>query len=443
MFRKKLLLKLAKIFIPKTLFLRFILIITIPIILVEIFSVRIFYERHWYNITSYNASVLARQLKLIEELEILGDKKNLEILQNVFNFELKILPPLSPEIIKKKNQKREILILNSTLNEILEKKAYSTFEKNLKKIRTYIFFDDKTLKITTDSKPLLSVTTEIYILWIIAISLIMTIISLIFAKNQIKSILELANAADNFGRNSNFGKDYKPSGAAEIRKAGYAIIKMNDRIKKNMDKRAQLLATISHDLRTPLTRMILALELMEQSEDIELIKEDAQSMKHMIESYLDYARGQESEEFIEVNIDEWLSNFIKSFRSQKVIFTGKKTAKKIYCDIKELSFKRAISNIVTNAEKYAKKCYISCKKNQNFYQIIIEDDGKGIPEIEREMVFKPFYRMDKARKIDTHGSVGLGLSITREIIISHKGIVTLEDSEKYGGLKVSIIIPIS
>jgi two-component system osmolarity sensor histidine kinase EnvZ len=300
-----------------------------------------------------------------------------------------------------------------------------------------------TLVFTRSYKHLVSPTTYVFIVWMISLTILLMIVSLIFSKNQIKSILALAKAADNFVFEKNTNEIYKPSGATEIRRAGISFLRMKKRIENYIAKRTQTLAMISHDLKTPLTRLKLQLEMLDQqSPEIQNMKQDADSMKQMIDSYLDFARGEGGENFQCHKIMDWFKKRIKSsnYKSLKIKYIDHTENSEVL--IKPLAFQRAIDNIISNASKYANRCQITFSKREEAITIEIEDDGVGIKDDYKGKVLKPFYRLDAARNIESEGSVGLGLSITNEIIIGHNGQLELLDSKELGGLKVKIILPI-
>nr|MBP9778339.1 ATP-binding protein [Rickettsiaceae bacterium] len=286
---------------------------------------------------------------------------------------------------------------------------------------------------------LLNPTTYIFALWIIFLTIILLAVSLIFSKNQIKSILELTNAAEKYGRGEKM-PEYKPSGAREIRKAGIAFLKMKDRIERQTAKRTQMLAMISHDLKTPLTRMKLQVELMDDSEEKEELNHDINSMQYMISSYLDFARGEGGESFSKVELNKWVSDYIKlSWNKSNIELEQKKN--NIFAQIKIYSFTRALNNIISNATKYSTKIKISVYSQNDNAFITVEDNGKGIDNIEKNHVFKPFYRGNKARTFEDSTNVGLGLAITKEIITGHYGSISLAESKTLKGLLVKIKIP--
>jgi two-component system osmolarity sensor histidine kinase EnvZ len=216
---------------------------------------------------------------------------------------------------------------------------------------------------------------------------------------------------------------------------------MRDRIERQTAKRTQMLAMISHDLKTPLTRMKLQVELMDLSEEKEELQYDIDSMQHMIDSYLDFARGEGGEDFKPTNLNHWILSYIKTKWSQKDIALDI-SPNAVITLIKPHSFERAIANLIGNAFKHSTKVKISLSSNEDEAIIIIEDNGKGIKKDELKSVFKPFYRSDKSRPLDNSAGVGLGLAITKEIISGHYGTITLGKSSVLKGLLVQIQLPL-
>ena len=428
-----------EILIPKSLITRFTLIICVPMVACQFFAVYLFYERHWHNVSTQTSNMIVSQLGLVVEGYVQGDLTNVVKYSRIFNFESKIIPYV-PEISRAKDRS-EILILDEILQEKIQGYITLLLDKQRSKINIFIkLSDDKIVNITLPSKPLINPTSEIFVLWIIGISVLFLLVALLFAKNQIRFIEELSDAANNFGKNKDGGEiNFKPKGATEIRQAGIALIKMQERIEKHVQKRLQLLAMISHDLRTPLTRMLLQLELGDDNYENKMLKQDAMSMKHMIDSYLDFARGEEAEKGEIIELTTWVKEFFdhSKFGNTKLIeYHGE-----AYALIKPLSFMRALSNIISNAEKYSTYSELTLEVTNSEVSFILEDNGPGIKEEERGLVFKAFYRSDKARRIDKYGSVGLGLSIAKEIILGNNGTISILGGKKLGGAKITITIP--
>ncbi len=427
--------------VPKGILARFALIICAPIIICELVTIYIFYEKVWFNISAHTSKMISNQIKLVLMESENGDLTKVVKYSQLFNVHIEAIDAL-PKIYEMPDR-TEISILSDILRENFSNFQFIHHETTKPLIVIYFAHDiNKCLKISIPSKPLLNPTAEIFILWILGVSTTFLIVAMAFAKNQIRSIEELSEAANSFGSkitlNSPPAVKFKPSGATEIRRAGIAFIKMQDRIRRQMKKRLHMLASISHDLRTPLTRMILQIELMEANHENQMLKSDLDSMKHMIDSYLDFARGESCEQFTYTEINEYIQEFFKLSRFQKTkLILGNDP---IYAKIRRLSFTRALANLISNAEKYTSYAEVRCFTSNNKIIISIDDNGPGIATHERDLVFKAFYRSDKARDIGS-GSVGLGLPITKEIILAHKGDIYIEDSGILSGARIVVIIP--
>lgn len=425
---------------PKGILARFTLIICMPMIICQLIGVYLFYERHWNNVSIQTSAKLTSEIEIVMAEYSHGNQMDTARLSRIFDFKFENIDRIPSLTVTP--HRIELNILSQALKKAF--KSFVSLKHDVTNNKILIYFDkgnEDILKVTIPSKPLINPSAEIYVAWMLGISILFLVISMIFAKNQIRSIEELSKAANNFGAVGAEPFVFKPSGASEIRKAGIAFLKMQDRLERQVKKRLQMLAMISHDLRTPLTRMLLQLELSKKSKDNEMLKQDAESMKHMIDSYLDFARGEEGEEFVTVEIKKWLKEFFEHSRFKNTkLMLGKH---ELYAEIKPLAFMRALANIISNAEKYSKNSDFSyCQSGDKIY-FTLEDDGPGIKDEEKNLVFKTFYRSDKARRIDQYGSVGLGLPIAKEIILRHKGEIKIEDSTKLGGAKIVVTIPVT
>lgn len=426
---------IRKRILPTSLLTRFMLIIIIPVLVAQLLAVYLFYQRHWYHVADKISYLLAKEIaQLVDNLS--ENPNNIESGQ-FLNLKYVVVNNLDLPLIQKKYPE-EIEIFKKSIQQQLGYEGFIELDKS-KNLFLYLPLKQDLLKIKLPYKALLHPTTEIFVLWIMLLTFLLLSIALIFSKNQIKSIIELTDAAESYGIGEKI-KTYKPSGAKEIRRAGIAFLKMKDRIEKQTKKRTQMLAMISHDLKTPLTRMKLQVELMANSEEKEELQYDINSMQHMIDSYLDFSRGEGGENFIEVDINKWLADYVQSKWTGKDIAINK-TAEEIYIPIKPHSFERAIANLLSNAFKYSTKVAISVCAEKHDVLITIEDNGKGIKKHERQTVFKPFYRADKSRSLDTSPGVGLGLAITKEIINGHYGSISLGESKNLAGLLVKIELP--
>ncbi len=422
--------------IPQTLLVRFLLIITIPTLISQIIAVYLFYDRHWYNVSYYTGTIIANEIRLLVDRFKQDDFKTQHLIKSYLNIPYNFKP--GKIIASTQYEGEEINILHNILTQKIDEKNIVSL-KGDNKINVAIQLANGSFEVEIPAKLLINPTTYIFILWLVFLSILLLAVSLIFSKNQIKSILELAKVADAFGRGVNPNINYKPTGAREIRHAGLAFLKMKERIEKQLIKRTQMLAMISHDLRTPLTRMKLQLALMDSSEHIIDLKKDIESMNQMISSYLDFARGEGGEDFLVVDIAVWLRNFLASqYSYQHIELNIKKTA---MVNIKPFAFQRVIVNLLNNAFKYGTQVKIVIQSDKSKILISIEDNGEGIKEEDMINVFKPFYRSDEARSLSDYGNVGLGLAITKEIISDHNGNINLAKSADLGGLAVLISLP--
>jgi two-component system osmolarity sensor histidine kinase EnvZ len=412
------------------------LIIIVPTLVGQLLAVHLFYQRHWYNVSQHTSELISTEISSLIRTKKYASPPYKK--RSYLNLEYLFIPDATlPKAHKQHIEEFEIF--KKTLKQEINQDGTVVFDKD-GRVKLYLQSENGILQIRLPYKSLLNPTTYIFVLWIIFLTILLLTVSLIFSKNQIKSIIELTNAAEKYGRGDK-NSLYKPSGSKEIRRAGLAFLKMRDRIERQTTKRTQMLAMISHDLKTPLTRMKLQVELMDDSEEKEELQYDIESMQHMMLSYLDFARGEGGEEFQTLDLNNWLNNYITSkWQGQNIqIHTDKKP---IFIQIKLHSFERAIANLISNALKYSTKVVISVYSEKSNAFITVEDNGSGIKPQDRKLVFKPFYRADKSRSLDHFASVGLGLAITKEIINGHYGTISLDDSKKLNGLLVKIQLPI-
>jgi two-component system osmolarity sensor histidine kinase EnvZ len=278
-------------------------------------------------------------------------------------------------------------------------------------------------------------SVRIFVLWLTLPSVLLILIALIFLKNQTRPIVNLAKAAERFGKGESID-NLRPSGASEIRKATFEFDRMIKRINRHLTQRSEMLSGISHDLRTPLTRLKLQLAMMDKKETAQKMAEDIDEMEKMLNDYLQYAKSQTEEKSIRININKLISNILKKYDPSKYNFVSS--------DVLEIRgrknlIKRCILNIIENGFAYGNKIFIEIKKSINGAIITVEDNGPGIPKNEYSNVFRPFYRIDKSRGLNKSG-VGLGLSVVQDIVKSHGGNISLSES-RYKGLLVKISLP--
>lgn len=292
------------------------------------------------------------------------------------------------------------------------------------------------IRILVDRKRTFATTGHIFIVWVILFSLLLIIIALSFLRNQVKSVLKLAAAAEAWGRGEDIGA-LKPSGATEVRQAARAISQMRERIIAFVDQRTAMLAGVSHDLRTPLTRLKLQLALLPPSEDKDAAKRDIEEMEAMLNAYLAFAKGEEGEQYESVQLEDLVRETALSVaeRAEVSVTSTPDSALRV----RPLAVKRALSNLFNNAADHARQIKVSLLRTGAYFTVFIEDDGPGIPEDLHEEAFKPFSRLDPSRNQNKSG-VGLGLSLARDVARSHGGDIRLSRSD-LGGLKVAFRLP--
>ena len=430
---------MIKKFLPQTLLGRSIMILVVPLIILQLIITVIFYNRHWDTITRHRTIDFVKDITLV--VESFEKNKSIEnqkwTLNNVSEklqlqtfYKKNVTLNLEQHELKPTKLKKYLLENLDPLN----KKFNLDINDKKKIITVMVELDEGVLEFRASKKRIYSSTTYIFILWMISASIILFIVALLFLKNQIKPIRKLAIAVDRFGKGKNIG-NFKPSGAREVRRVSNAFKIMKERIENSISQRNRMFSSISHDIRTILTRMKLNLELHKL--DKGGLKKDLVEMEQMVEEYLKYAKGEEKEKIQKVNIIS-LINLIKKRYSKKNIYFN--NGKKINISVRLNSIKRCINNLLSNSLKFSKNIKITCNKKNNYVEIIIDDDGPGIPEKERKKVLQPFYRVEDSRNRDT-GGIGLGITIAADIINNHGGNFFL-DKSPLGGLRAKIYLPI-
>ena len=294
-------------------------------------------------------------------------------------------------------------------------------------------------KFETSSKNIFSTSIFGFVAWMIGTSMLLFLVAVLFLRIQVRSIAELAQVAEDFGKGID-NKDFKPYGSSEVRKAAIAFIKMKERIQRQISERTQMLAGVSHDLRTPLTRMKLQATMLPDPQEQKDLLADIDEMEKMLDGYLSFVSGEGGEKAAFVDMNELILSVLNKFRNQNAMIRYKTNDQVSAIQGREQALKRAMTNIIGNAFKYGKTVSVDLESNNRKMEIVVDDDGPGIPADKREEVFKAFYRLDESRNKET-GGVGLGLSIAKDVITSHGGTIELLDSP-IGGLRVLISIPL-
>ena len=432
--------KLIKYFLPKRLFYRALIIVAAPTILLQIIVTVVFYDSIWIKANKNITRSLVAQLKAIDEV-YQNDKKNLDFFtdsyKNNFNFEIGI----NQEIFPTSSGERRF----SPMDRSLRRELKSVFGNNNYWFNTSKFKNAVEIKIRSGNdvleflvpKDMVSTSSvRLFVLWTTLPSLVLIIIALMFLKNQTKPLVKLAKAAERFGK-GDYVNDFRASGSQEIRKAAFEFDRMAKRINRHLNQRAEMLSGISHDLRTPLTRLKLQLAMLKQKEVSDNMSKDIDEMEKMLNDYLQFAKTQATESTITINLNKFLKSIKNNFKNDNVIFNKNKLD--IELKGRPTALKRSFENIIQNGLTYGNKVSVETQKGNNRVLVIFEDDGPGIPEDQYKNVFKPFFRLDKSRSLNQSG-IGLGLAIVEDVINSHGGNIQLGKSQ-YKGLQIKISLP--
>ena len=433
--------KFIKNLLPKRLFYRALLIVAVPVIVIQLIITIVFFDSLWIKTNQGMTRALVNEIKTFIEVYSNDDYDKDEI-TNLFS----VYQDLNIEFINEdefENQYNERWFspIDRTLRRELKSKfnlgQYWFSTTNYKElIDLRIKYQDGYFKFLVPKDRLTSSSARIFGLWITVPAFIMVIISLIFLKNQTRPITALAKAAEKFGKGEEI-EDFKPSGASEIRQAGLEFDRMRKRILRHLNQRSEMLSGISHDLRTPLTRMKLQTAFIKDQDISSKLVDDIDEMEKMLNEYLQFTSSTYLEKDELFNLSELLQEIINKYNNHNI---SKNIIERIYFSGRKNLINRCINNLIDNALKYGENIHVELsKKNSNIF-IKIEDDGPGIPEKEYDNVFKPFYKIDKGRG-DSKSSVGLGLSIASDIVRSHGGNIKLEKS-KLNGLEVRIFLPV-
>ena len=433
--------KFIKKILPKGLFYRALLIVAVPVILLQLIITFVFFDSLWIKTNKGMTRALVNEITTFIEVynDEIYDKGEITNLFSVYQ-------DLNIEFNQDENfnydfDERWFSPIDRTLRRELKSKFGSqkfwfstTSYKELIDLR--IKYQSGYFKFLIPKDRVTSSSARIFALWITVPAIIVVLISLIFLKNQTRPITKLARVAERFGKGEEI-EEFKPSGAAEIRQAGYEFDKMRKRIVRHLNQRSEMLSGISHDLRTPLTRMKLQIAFIKDKELSNKLAEDINEMEKMLNEYLQFTSSSYIEKDEQFNLSELINNSIEKYNNKNIT---RDITEGIYLNGRKNLIQRCINNLIDNAIKYGDKVNIELNKNNNNLFIKIEDNGPGIPENEYGNVFKPFYKIDKGRA-DSKSSVGLGLSIASDIVRSHGGNIKLEKS-LMNGLGVKIFLPV-
>ena len=430
--------KFIKSLLPKQLFYRGLLIVATPIIILQITISIVFFDSLWMKTNKGMTRALVGEITtFINAYDNEEYKKELlvDLFKKNLNFDVKFEPF---KILPKKTDERWFSPIDRNLRRELKSKMLNYWfdTTNYKKlIDLKISYSNGYFQFYIPKNRVTSTSARMFALWITLPAFLLITIAIIFLKNQTRPIINLAKASERFGRGENVD-EFRPSGALEIRQAGYEFDKMRKRIMRHLNQRSEMLSGISHDLRTPLTRIKLQLAFIKDKNIVNKLSDDVQEMEKMLNEYLQFSNSRSSEETEKFNITVLLENIIQKYENR---YITTELSKEVYMNGRKNLIERCINNLVNNSLKYSQKVNMQLYKSNNLIIITIDDNGPGIPKEEYENVFKPFYKIDKSRNNDD-SSVGLGLSIASDVVKSHGGNIILDRSPQ-SGLRVKILFP--
>ncbi len=421
--------------LPKSIFIRSLLIVLVPIVILQIVLAIVFYERHWENVTRYLTSAVAGEINAlmwtythreIDEALAFGN--------SFFRFSSRFVPGDGlPGHLSAERQTRAERHLEHALGDMLAVPFAIDTTPSSDAIVS-IELPEGLLMITIPKKRMESRTTDLFIYWMLGTSLALTLVAAYFVRQQIRPINRLAKAAEQFGRGI-IDVSFRPSGAAEVRRAAHAFLAMRERIRRQIQQRTLMLASVSHDLRSPLTRMKLELALMGDTEEVANLKRDIEDMEHMVDIYLAFARGQGEEASGAFD----LAAVIREVASEAPLPVEVRVTEPLPFEGRQGAMKRCLTNIVDNACRYGHRVVLEGRSGDGSIIITLDDDGPGIPEASRQEALQPFVRLDSSRDPNLGGG-GLGLAIASDVVKGHGGDIVLAGSPP-GGLRVRITLP--
>lgn len=436
--------RIFSIYMPKRLYARSLLIVITPMILLQSVVAFVFMERHWQTVTQRLSMATVRDVAaIIDMIETFPPDDDYaevrRIAQERLGLKMDILPP---DPLPAPGPRPFFSILDNILSDEITERIGRPFwidtvgASGVVEIR--IQLKDKVLRVFARRSQAYASNTHIFIVWMVGTSLVLLMIAIPFLRNQIKPILALAEAAESFGKGRPMPHNFRPRGAEEVRRAGFAFIQMRERIERQIEQRTAMLTGVSHDLRTILTRFRLQLALSGSKSGRDAMNQDIDDMQDMLEGYMNFARGEAEEDPGKFDIAAYFERLADEAElRQRKVTVALDGEPQVH--VRPNAFERLLNNVVGNAMRYANNVDVRASHMRGWLTVVVDDDGPGIVEEKREEVFKPFVRLDEARNLDASGT-GLGLAIARDIARSHGGDITLADSPM-GGLRAVVRVP--
>ena len=429
---------------PAGLYPRSLLIIIAPMVILQSVVAFVFMERHWNTVTRRLSAAVTQDISGLIDIyrtypQDPGNTQIRRIAQQRFGLVVDFLPVSE---MPPPGPKPFFSLLDQTLSNEIRRQIGRPYwldtvgRSSIVEIR--IQLDNAVMRVFARRSAAYASNSEIFLFWMVGTSLVLLAVAILFLRNQIKPIQRLADAAESFGKGREV-PNFRPRGATEVRRAAHAFIEMKSRVERAIEQRTTMLAGVSHDLRTVLTRFKLELALLQDSGEAEAMNKDVDEMSRMLEAYLAFARGDAGEQSASTDmaalLEQLKADAERDGRNVTVAFRGTPIV-----TVRPNAFKRCLANLVSNAARYGKSISITGQRDHRWLIVTVDDDGPGIPSGMREDVFKPFLRLDDARNQD-EGGTGLGLAIARDIARSHGGDITLGESS-LGGLRATVRVPV-
>ncbi len=430
-------------FLPRSLFFRTMLLIFIPLIVVQVVSIYAFFEGSWgrvgHRLSDNLVSNMAFVMQMHDESSDFAHVQ--QMAETLYDMQVQYYDNENKHSVWRESKKKRSFA-TYFLVEALKNKfplANTAIFDHKGDLNVLVDTDQGLYEFTTPRKNIFTTSVFGFVIWMIGTSLLLFVVAVLFLRVQVRSIAQLATAAEDFGKGIN--TKFKPYGSIEVRRAGLAFTKMKERIVRQISERTQMLAGVSHDLRTPLTRMKLQLAMLPESKENQEFVQDINEMEKMLDGYLAFVSGEGGEKATFVDMNEMVTSIINKYRRNSNAMIRYSTNYDVSAvQGREQALRRAVTNVIENAFHYGQTIAVKLSSDDKRLELTIDDDGPGIPADKRDDVFKAFYRIEGSRNKET-GGVGLGLAIAKDVIVSHGGSIQLEDSD-LGGLRVLISLPL-
>lgn len=434
-----------KTYLPRSLFGRSLIILLFPVVLLQLTVGMVFIQRHFDQVTRQMARSVAMELEYTADV--------VDVSNSEAQAQIMLATLTRPFSMRLEFEKGETLVpggrrffydvsgraLMQSLQNNIERPLYIDLRRDPRTVLVRIQTEEGILNAIVSRNRVNASNPHQLLVMMLMAAIILTIIAVIFLRNQVKPIKELSEASEAFGKGQNI--TYKPSGATEVRSAGRAFVAMRSRIERQIEQRTMMLSGVSHDLRTPLTRIRLALAMMDDDEAEPMVR-DVEEMQRMLDLFLEFARGDSTEQTVKVDPYELVEEIVEAHKVHEhhITYTADNPDAGVRVSLRPMAISRVVENLISNAYKYGTEALIHVSVNKKYLLITVIDNGPGIQESERADAMKPFVRLDPSRNQNV-GGVGLGLAIAADVARSHGGSLELSESDKLGGLKAVLKIP--